>query len=184
MKRTHLNIKKLTLMAALTAAALIIFIIEAQVPLPIPVPGAKLGLANAITLFALFYSPKSSNTGKQQSAINLTNTNALTILLLRILVGAIITGRFLSLILSLSGGILSFAAMALTKKIVTNKQIGVCGAIGAIFHNIGQILAAMLITGTASIASYLPVLIIIGIFTGTITGFIAQISLNRINRKH
>ena len=177
MKNNRFSIQKLTIMAALTAAALIIFVIEAWVPLPIAVPGAKLGLANAITLFALFYSRKTSS----DTAVKLTNTDAFIILFLRIFLGAIFTGRILTLLLSLGGGMLGFIAQVLTKKIVSDKQIWVCGAIGGVFHNVGQILIAMLITGTPAIIAYLPILIIIGIVSGTITGLVAQIVLSRLS---
>jgi len=187
--KMSIPVKKLTLMAILTAAALIIFIIEAQIPLPIPIPGVKLGLANAVTLFALFYGNRKCGDGFDISsadnkfvatAPNLTIANAFTILLCRILLGAVFTGRPVAFAYSLAGGLLGFAAQALMKRFVTTKQIWVCGAIGAVFHNIGQILAAMLITGTPAIAAYLPVLIIAGVFTGVITGLIAQLTLARI----
>jgi len=165
--------KKLTLMAILTAVALIIFIIEAQIPLPIPIPGVKLGLANAVTLFALFYI--------HENRTNLLSVyNVLAILLGRILLGAIFTGRPIVVIYSLAGGLLAFAAQVIMKRIVSEKQIWVCGAVGAVFHNIGQILAAVVITGTPAIAMYLPILMIAGIITGVITGLIAQFTLERI----
>ncbi|MCL2366814.1 MAG: Gx transporter family protein [Oscillospiraceae bacterium] len=175
MQKKQPKLKKLTIMAALTTAALIIFIIEAQIQLPIPIPGAKLGLANTITLFVLFFP-----TNDKSTSVNLKSTDALMILICRILLGAIFTGRILALALSLSGGLLSFAAMIAAKRIVTNKQIWVCGAIGGIFHNIGQILAAILITETPAMIAYLPILIIIGIITGTLTGLITQTILLRL----
>jgi len=160
---------KLALMAILTAIALIIFIVESLIPLPIPVPGVKLGLANIVTLFALFSNQK------------LTTTNALTILICRIILGALFVGRPIVIIYSLAGGILGFIAQVIMKRFVSVKQIWVCGAIGAVFHNIGQILVAMFITGTPAIAAYLPVLIIAGIVTGVITGMIAQFTLTRLS---
>jgi len=171
----RISVKKMTLMAVLTAVALIIFIIEAQIPLPLPVPGAKLGLANAVTLFALFHSR-----GKNQGAQSLTASNAFAILICRIILGALFTGRIVAFFYSITGGLLGFAAQVIMKRFVSDKQIWVCGAIGAVFHNIGQILAAMLITGTPAIAAYLPVLIIAGVITGIITGLIAQFTINRI----
>ena len=206
-----ISTKKLTIMAALTAAALIIFIIEAQIPLPIPVPSVKLGLANTITLFALFYgrtgrtftrslqgrgyeggiiekpSPgKGSGAdskpshGKSSGAVGLTTANAFMILACRIILGAVFTGRIVAFAYSVSGGLLGFAAQAVMKRFVTDKQIWACGAVGAVFHNIGQILAAMLVTGTPAIAAYLPILIIAGVATGVTTGFVAQITLWRL----
>jgi len=170
----QITAKKLTLMAVLTALALIIFIIEAQIPMPIPVPGVKLGLANAVTLFVLFYG-----TGKMK----LTTANAFTILLCRIVLGAVFTGRLVAFAYSITGGLLGFAAQVVMKRLVSNKQIWVCGAVGAVFHNIGQILAAVIITGTPAIVAYLPVLIIAGVVTGVLTGLVAQFTLERLGRQ-
>ena len=166
---------KLTSMSILTTVALIIFIIEAQVPLPIPVPGVKLGLANAVTLFALFYERKSDG-------FKLSTFNVFVILLCRILLGAFFTGRLVAFAYSLAGGVLALIAQIIVKRFVTKKQIWVCGAIGAIFHNIGQIAIAIVITGTASVVFYLPVLIIAGIVTGVLTGLVAQMTISRIKQ--
>ena len=163
-------------MAALTAAASIVFIIEAQIPLPVPVPGAKLGLANAVTLFALFFGSV-----KDRREERLTAADALIILICRIVIGAVFTGRIIAFIYSLAGGLLAFAGMAVLRRFVSNKQIWVCGAVGAMLHNIGQIAAAVLVTRTPAIAAYLPVLIVAGIVTGVITGLIAQFTLERIH---
>ena len=178
MSLVKMTTKKLTLMAILTAVALIIFIVEAQIPVPIPVPGMKLGLANAVTLFALFYGVT-----QHHPHVFLTTANAFTILLCRIVLGAVFTGRPIAFVYSIAGGLLAFAAQVIMKRFVSNKQIWVCGAAGAVFHNAGQITAAVMITGTPAIAAYLPVLIITGIFTGVFTGLIAQFSLARINKR-
>ena len=197
----RITTKKLTLMSLLTAVALIVFIIEAQIPLPVPIPGAKLGLANTITLFALFYGktnspsekgdamPPSRTKGVPQSgggcpphppSISLTTANVFMILVCRIILGAAFTGRVVAFIYSISGGLLSFAAMAAMKRFVTEKQIWACGAVGAVSHNIGQIIAAVAITGTPSIAAYLPLLVIAGIITGIVTGLVAQFTIMRL----
>jgi len=172
------NLRKLILMAVLTAIALIVFIIEAQIPLPLPVPGAKLGLANAVTLFALFYV---STDG--QKPLEIGGRGVFAILICRIFLGAAFTGRFIALALSLSGGILSFAAQIIMKRVVAKKQIWVCGAAGAVFHNVGQIAAAALITGEATVAAYLPMLVILGIISGTITGLAAQTAISRLRKE-
>ena len=163
-------------MSVLTAAALIVFMIESFIPPPVPIPGAKLGLANAVTLFALFYSG-----GIGGEANRLTVVNVLMILICRIVLGSVFTGRIVAFIYSISGGLLSFAAQAVMKQFVSGKQIWACGAVSAVFHNVGQIIAAIFVTGTPSIAAYLPLLIITGIITGITTGFIAQFCAVRIN---
>jgi len=181
-------------MAIFTALALIIFIVEAQIPLPVPIPGVKLGLANAVTLFALFFDAKKTRNAKSEentqipdsstaSAINIktfTTTDVFNILFCRIVLGAVFTGRIVAFIYSFTGGVLGFTAQVVMKRFVSKKQIWVCGAAGAVFHNIGQITAAIFITGTPAIAAYLPVLMIAGIITGALTGLIAQFALERI----
>ena len=176
--------KKLVIMAILSAIALIIFIIEAQIPLPVPVPGVKLGLANAVTLFALFITKQGDGppVRKQMNRppVLFASIDVFMILICRILLGAVFTGRLVAFIYSMTGGLLAFAAQVVMKRFVSDKQIWVCGAVGAIFHNIGQILAAVLITGTPAIITYLPILIIAGVLTGTLTGFVAQFTIERL----
>ena len=172
--------KKLTLMAALTAIALVVFIIEAQIPMPIPIPGVKLGLANAVTLFALFYR-RTDGEPSSTAQLELTVSDAFWVLTGRIILGAMFTGRAVAFIYSAAGGLLAFLAQALMSKFVTNRQIWACGAVGAAFHNIGQIIAAMLVTGTPAIAAYLPAMILAGSITGVITGLTAQFVISRLN---
>ena len=168
--------RKLTTMAVLTAVALVIFVVEAQIPLPVPIPGVKLGLANAVTLFALFYG-----SGKEKSAAGLTTLDAFLMLVCRIVLGAALTGRLVAFVYSIAGGLLAFTAQAAMKRLVTKRQIWVCGAVGAVFHNIGQIAAAMLIMRTTAIITYLPVLTMAGIVTGVFTGLVAQFTLSRLS---
>lgn len=151
--------KKLTRNALLTAIALTIFMLEAQIPPLVPIPGVKLGLANIVTVFALF---------------TYGSRDALMILLVRVFLGSVFSGQMTTFFYSLAGGLLCFAVTLLIKKIVTDKQIWVASIIGAIFHNIGQILMAILITSTPGIAVYLPILLVSGILTGLFTGLCAQ----------
>lgn len=151
--------KKLTRNALLTAIALTIFMLEAQIPPLVPIPGVKLGLANIVTIFALF---------------TYGSRDALMILLVRVFLGSVFSGQMTTFFYSLAGGLLCFAVTLLMKKIVTDKQIWVASIIGAIFHNIGQILMAILITSTPGIAVYLPILLVSGILTGLFTGLCAQ----------
>ncbi|MCL2222692.1 MAG: Gx transporter family protein [Oscillospiraceae bacterium] len=178
---------KLVYLAVLTAIAVIIYVVESWIPIPIPIPGVKLGLANVITLFALFYTPAEKQPIKQTAKKNqLTPTlgaDAFTILLFRVLIGLTLTGRATAFLFSMAGGIFALVAVFIAKRFVTQKQIWVCGVIGAIFHNIGQILIAMLVTGTPWIITYLPIFIIAGIITGAITGMAAQLTILRIMEK-
>ena len=128
--------KRLTRDALLTAIALTIFIVETQIPVIVPVPGIKLGLANIVTVYAMFaVGPK----------------DTLGILLARVLLGGIFAGQLMTLMFSLCGGLLCYAVMLLLRRVLTKKQIWVCGAVGAVVHNIGQILAAIVVYGTVSV---------------------------------
>lgn len=162
-----MNIKRLTRAALLTAAALIVFVIEAQIPPLVPVPGVKMGLANIITVYAMFV---------------LSPLDTLGILLCRIVLGNMFTGQAVSFIYSLAGGMCCYLIMLLMRRIVTEKQIWICSIVGAIAHNIGQIIAAAFVMGTWAILSYLPVLMISGIISGCFTGFCAQYVILRLGK--
>lgn len=159
--------KKLTRLALLTAIALTIFMVELQIPSPVPVPGVKLGLSNIVTLYCLFaYGPVS----------------ALGVLVCRVVLGAVFSGRITAIAYSLAGGLLSLGVSCLMRRIVTERQLWVVSVLGGIFHNAGQILAAMVITGTPSIAVYFPVLAISGMLAGLFTGLCAQFLLRRLHK--
>ena len=157
--------KRLTIMALLTAVALIMFTVEAQIPSPVPIPGVKLGLANIITVYAMF---------------TLDPADTLLILLARVLLGSMFSGSMVTLIYSLSGGLLCYLVMLLLRKLLTLRQIWVCGVIGAIFHNVGQTLAAIAVYRTLAVAAYFPLLVVSGIITGLFTGLCAQFLVQRM----
>ena len=73
--------------------------------------------------------------------------------------------------------------MAAMRRAVTGKQIWACSAVGAIFHNVGQIIVAVVATGTPAVAAYLPLLIVTGIITGITTGYVAQFAVERLSRR-
>ena len=152
--------KKLTTMAMLTAVSMIIFLVEAQIPLPVPVPGVKLGVANVITLFALW---------------TLGAREAGAILLIRVVLGNIVAGSFSAMLFSLAGGGLCWVVMSLMKPLFSLRQLWVLSIFGALGHNAGQLAVAIGISGTVSVAVYAPVLVIAGIVTGCFTGKCAQL---------
>lgn len=164
---THNRIKKMVLFAILAAAAIILHFVEGLFPLPIPVPGIKLGLANVVSIVALYlFGPVSS----------------FTILILRVLMTSFLYSGFTSLIYSLAGGLLSVLGMsciwALRRK---GFSIISAGVVGGVFHNIGQIFAAAIMLQTVSVFVYSPVLIISGVITGIVTGIISNIIVPRLN---
>ncbi len=160
--------KRLTAAALLTALALILFTVEAQIPVPAPIPGLKLGLANIITVYAMFrLGPK----------------DTLGILVVRILLGSIFAGTAMTLLFSLCGGLCCYLLMLPLRKLLTPRQLWVCGALGAMAHNLGQSLAAAAVYKTFTVLIYLPVLLLSGILTGLFTGLCAQLLLSRLPGK-
>jgi heptaprenyl diphosphate synthase len=146
-------------MALLTAVALILFTVEAQIPPPVPIPGVKLGLANIITVYAMFA---------------LGAADALGILLARVLLGSMFSGAMMTLFYSLSGGLLCWLLMLSLRRVLTKQQIWVCGVLGAVAHNVGQTLAAIAVFQTLAVAAYFPLLVLSGIIAGLFTGLCAQ----------
>ena len=156
--------RKLTQMALLTAIALTIFMVEAQIPALVPIPGVKLGLSNIVTVFAVFAM------GSREAAL---------ILSARIFLGAVFAGNFSTIFYSAAGGALAILTTILLRKLLTKKQLWVAGVLGAIAHSIGQMAMAIAITQTVGLVSYLPVMIICSIITGLFTGLSAQFLLER-----
>ncbi len=156
--------RKITSVALLTAIALTIFMVEAQIPALVPIPGIKLGLSNIVTVFAVFLLG-----GKEAAAI----------LFVRIFLGAIFSGQFGTIFYSAAGGFLAWLAAIGLKQILTKEQIWVAGCLGAIAHSIGQMIVAVLLTGTPGLVIYLPVMILCSVITGLFTGLCAQFLLNR-----
>jgi len=149
----------------LTAIALTIFVAEAQLP-PLLLPGMKLGLANIVTVWAMFA---------------LGPADTLYILLSRILLGAMFAGLS-TFFYSLSGGLACYLLMLLLHRFLTRRQLWVCGALGAVAHNLGQMAAAIVISRTLQLIVYLPVLLAVGVITGAFTGLAAQFLLERLER--
>lgn len=159
--------KKLAFMALLTAMALTIFVLEAQIPAPVPIPGVKLGLANIITLTAMVLM------GRKEAGI---------ILAMRILMGAMFAGSPASLLYSAAGGILAYIAMCLLVGVISQERLWLTSAISAVCHNAGQLLACVLIVKTPGVLVYAPALMASGIITGLFTGFAAMYLIKALRK--
>lgn len=162
-----MNVKKLTYMAMLTAISMIVFLIEAQIPLPFAVPGVKLGIANVITLYAIW------TLGRKEAG---------AILIIRVFLGNIIAGNVMAMAYSLAGGLLCWVVMGLLKPVMKRDQIWIMSILGAIGHNAGQLAVAVAISGTVAMAWYAPVLLVAGIVTGAFTGYLTQILLGHMDK--
>lgn len=170
MKENKVN--QMTLCAILVSMALVLSYIEHFIPLQmfIPMPGVKLGLANIVTLMALFF---------------LGTKSAFIILILRCILGAVFGGGISGLAFSLTGGIFAMTIMCMFKHC---RRISIYGVsvLGAAAHNIGQILVAVLFMESVYVVGYLPYLLLVSVFTGLATGSICAgvFRILKSNRKN
>ena len=156
---------RITRLALLTAIALTIFLAEAQLPALTAVPGVKLGLANIVTVYAMFA---------------LGPGDALLVLSGRVFLGAVFSGQMMTLIYSAAGGFLSWCVLCLLRKLLTGEQIWLASPVAAVFHNLGQLLAAAAVLRSWAVMAWLPYLIIAAILAGLFTGVAAQALLRRL----
>ena len=162
-----MNTRRLAELGLLTGMALILFIIELRIPNLTPIPGVKLGLANIVTVYAVFrYAP-------HETALLVTA---------RLLLGAMFSGNLPALIYSAAGAALCLAGMLGVRHFIPQDWIWLASVLGAVFHNTGQICAAMLVMQTTAVIGYLPVLLFSGCVAGLFTGLTAQLLLKRLKR--
>lgn len=154
-------------MALLTAIALTVFVIENQIPAPVPIPGVKLGLANIITLIAI------KLLGKKEAG---------AVLLVRVLMGSAFAGSPSTLLFSAAGGALAYLVMCLVIGLFRDDQLWIVSALAGIAHNAGQLLACVLVVKTPGVFAYAPILAASGVVTGVFTGLAAQYLLKALKK--
>lgn len=154
-------------LALLTAIALTIFMAEAQIHVLPAIPGVKLGLANIVTVYVMFVMGPG---------------DALLVLSGRVFLGAVFSGQPMTLIYSAAGGLLSWCALCLLRRVLTEKQIWLASPVAAIFHNLGQLLSAAAVLRSWAVMAYLPYLIIAAVLFGLFTGIAAQALIRRLDR--
>ena len=149
-----------------TALALIFSYIETLIPINFGIPGVKLGLANLIIVVALY---------------KMSIKEAYVLSIVRVVLAGFIFANLFSILYSLAGGLLSLTVMALLKKSNRFSTIGISMA-GGVFHNVGQLIMAILVLESLNIAYYFPVLMVSGIVTGLLIGIIANEMLKRLRK--
>ena len=152
--------QRLARAALLTALALGLSWMERFIPLQllVPLPGIKLGLANLVTLFALYF---------------LGGRMALAILCVRCLLGSLFGGGVTAFCFSIIGGLLALAVMAAARRLPLLSVYGV-SILGAAAHHVGQILVAVALLRSGYVVAYLPFLLLVAIATGFLTGAISS----------
>ena len=155
---------KVAYFGVFTALALIFSYVETLIPINFGIPGVKLGLANLIIVIALY-------------KMRLREVYLLSIV--RVLLSGFIFGNYFSIIYSLAGGLLSLTVMAVFKRKDGFSIMGISIA-GGVFHNVGQLIVAMLVVETFSVAYYVPVLLIAGMIPGLLIGIVSNEMLKRL----
>ncbi|MDW8799544.1 Gx transporter family protein [Clostridium sp. A1-XYC3] len=158
--------KKMVFLSFLVSIALVIYVIEAQIP--VLFPGIKLGLANIISLAAL---------------ILIGWKEALLIMFLRTILGSIFGGSMSAFMFSIAGGLLSNIIMiVLYKSFKESMSLWTISICGAIFHNIGQLLVASFVVQDFRIYVYLPILLVSAVITGYFIGLCTKFLNAHLNK--
>lgn len=155
---------KVAYFGVFTALALIFSYVETLIPIQFGIPGVKLGLANLVIVLALY---------------KMGAREAYLLSVVRVLLSGFLFGNYFSILYSLAGGLLSLSVMVLVKRSDGFSVMGVSIA-GGVFHNVGQLLVAMLVVETFSVIYYVPVLLIAGMLTGLLIGIVANEMLKRL----
>lgn len=156
--------KKIANYGLLVALAFIFSYIEFLIPINFGVPGIKLGLANLVVIIALYISGIPA---------------AFAISIIRIILNAFTFGNVAAMMYSLAGGILSLLVMIIAKKTGKLSTLGV-SVLGGVFHNVGQIVVAIIVLETNRLIYYLPMLIVAGLAAGVVIGILAAEIIKRL----
>ena len=145
---------------------MILSFVESLIPPLAMVPGVKIGLANIVTVFLLY-------------TLGIRAAGAVS--LIRVLLSALLFGNVQSLIFALSGALLSFVVMIVAKHLLPFGTVGV-SVLGAIAHNAGQIIAAVIVMETLGVAYYFIPLVISGTLGGVLVGIVAAVITKRLQK--
>ncbi len=161
-----MNNRKIAFLGLFVALAFVLSYIEYLLPLNIGIPGAKIGIANLAVMVTLY------TTGEK---------NAAALSIIRVVLVGLTFGNISMMMYSLAGAALSLLAMLIAKRTGKLSVVGV-SVLGGVFHNIGQIIVAMLVLETESLMYYLPFLIIVGTVSGVVIGIVANLVTVRVKK--
>ena len=158
--------KRIAFLGLFVALAFVLSYIEFMLPLNIGIPGAKIGIANLAVMVTLY---------------TVGEKNAIALSIIRVILVGLTFGNISMMMYSLAGAALSLFAMLLARKIGKLSMTGV-SVLGGVFHNVGQIIVAMLVLETKSLFYYLPFLIIVGTITGVVIGIVSSLITARVKK--
>lgn len=154
--------RRVALCGLLTALMLVLGYLESRIPVLPGVPGVKLGLSNAVLLYAAYMLPVPVTYG---------------LMVVKVLLSGLLFGNPAAMAFSFAGGLLSVSGMLLCKRCFGVLAVSV---ISAVLHNVGQVLVAMFLLGTTDLIYYLAVLTLIAIGTGLLTGTVAGLVMKHL----
>ena len=156
----------MSMYAMFVALAMILSYIESLIPIPFAVPGMKIGLANLVVIVALYVMDEKA---------------AISISVIRVILVSFTFANLSAMIFSLAGALCSIICMLLLKR-TGNYSVSGVSIVGAVSHNVGQLMVAMAVVNTVQVISYLPILIIFGVTSGFLMGMLAIMVINRIKK--
>lgn len=160
-----MNVKKITLLGFLTAIALVFSFLESFIDLSFIVPGVKIGIANSVAVLLI-----AAKNAKGAAAVSLC----------RIVLSNMLFGTPVSFFYALLSGAAAYSVM-LFISLNKNASAFIISVFGGIFHNIGQVAAAMIVFGSFSFIYYLPLLMLCGCISGAVIGFLCVLLLKNDN---
>lgn len=158
--------KRIAFLGLFVALAFVLSYVEFMLPLNIGIPGAKVGIANLAVMVTLY---------------TVGEKNAIALSIIRVVLVGLTFGNISMMMYSLAGAALSLFAMLLARRIGKLSMTGV-SVLGGVFHNVGQIIVAMLVLETKSLLYYLPFLIIVGTITGVVIGIVSSLITVRVKK--
>ena len=165
MSKRQKKTRKIAFLGLFTAIAMILSYVEAVSPVLISaIPGIKMGLPNVAIIFVLY------RFGEWEAALVST---------IRVLAVSMLFGSPVTFIYSIAGAAMSFAVMILLKKMNFLSTVGVSVA-GGIFHNVGQILVAMVLLDATEVAYYLIALAVSGTVSGILIGLCGAVMIKKL----
>ena len=166
-KKNRENLEKMMLVILIGALAIVLGIIESMIPIKLPIPGMKLGLANIMIVIGLYY---------------LDVKDMFFVIMLKTFLTTLLLGTFSMFAYGFVGALLSYICMVSAFKVLKEKisLIGI-SMIGGVMHNIGQIIVAMILIKTKAIAYYMMFLLPIALLTGADIGLVAKLDMSRLN---
>lgn len=157
--------RRIAILGVFCALSLVLSFVESLLPpITAALPGIKMGLSNIVTVFLLY---------------RLGGRDAAVVNILRVMLSALLFGNVETAIFSLAGAVLSTAAMILMMRYTDFSRVSV-SVVGGVIHNMGQIAVACVLTDTAEIAYYLPILVISGCVAGVLVGLAAWALESRV----